>query len=148
MDDLIRKLKTLHTSLIDARSGYEEGLKDAHGKGLTPLFQELIALHGQDATAVAEQLKRLGAAVDERGSLMGTLDRVVMKFTSLITELDEKILPNLIDGEEHVLVHYDDAIAASSPENLEYPVLVTQRDALKQRIEAMRERARPSSFHT
>ncbi|MCW2275252.1 DUF2383 domain-containing protein [Rhodoblastus acidophilus] len=142
MDDLVRKLKTLHTSLIDARSGYEEGLKDAHGKGLSPLFQELIALHGQDAAAVAEQLKRLGAAVDDHGSLMGTFDRVVMKFTSLITELDEKILPNLIDGEEHVLVHYDDAIEASAPENAEYPVLVAQRDALKQRIASLRERAR------
>ncbi|MCW2282697.1 uncharacterized protein (TIGR02284 family) [Rhodoblastus acidophilus] len=147
MNDLIRKLKTLHTSLIDARSGYEEGLKDAQGKGLTPLFQELIALHAQDAAAVAEQLQRLGAPVDDRGSLMGTLDRVVMKFTSLITQLDDKILPNLVDGEEHVLVHYDDAIQASSPQNPEYPVLVAQRDALKQRIEAMRERARPSSLH-
>lgn len=144
MEDLVRKLKTLHTSLIDARSGYEEGLKDAHGKGLTPLFEELIARHGQDAAAVAEQLRRLGAPVDDHGSLMGTFDRVVMKFTSLITELDDKILPNLIDGEERVLMHYEDALEASSPQNPEYPVLVAQRDALKQRIASMRERARQS----
>ena len=141
MDDLVRKLKTLHTSLIDARIGYEEGLKDAHGKGLSPLFSELIALHGQDAAAIAEQLKRLGVPVDDHGSLMGTFDRVVMKFTSLITELDDKILPNLIDGEWRVLMHYNDALEASSPTNPEYPILVAQRDALKQRIDAMRERA-------
>jgi len=144
MDDLIRKLKTLHTSLIDARSGYEEGLKDAHGKGLTPLFQELIAAHGQDASAIAEQLKRLGAPVSDHGSLMGTFDRVVMKFTSLITELDEKILPNLIDGEERVLMHYDEAMEASSPDNAEFAILAAQRDALSQRIAAMRERAHAS----
>ena len=41
MDDLIRSLTALHTSLIDARSGYQEGLKDAHGQGLTPL--ELVS---------------------------------------------------------------------------------------------------------
>jgi uncharacterized protein (TIGR02284 family) len=141
MDELVRKLKTLHTSLIDARSGYEEGLKDAHGGGLTPLFSELIAVHGQDADAIAEQLKRLGAPVGDHGSFMGTFDRIVMKFTSLITELDEKILPNLIDGEERVLMDYEGALEASSSENPEYPVLVAQRDALKQRIAAMRERA-------
>jgi uncharacterized protein (TIGR02284 family) len=141
MDERVRKLKTLHTSLIDARMGYEEGFRDAHGKGLSSLFSELIALHGQDAAAIAEQLKRLGAPVDDHGSLMGTFDRVVMKFTSLITDLDEKILPNLIDGEWRVLVKYDDAIEASSPANPEYPILVAQREALRQRIEAMRERA-------
>ncbi|PPQ29296.1 hypothetical protein CCR94_15875 [Rhodoblastus sphagnicola] len=61
----------LHTSLIDACSGYEEGVKDAHGKGVTPLFSQMVALHGQDASAVAQQLKRLGASVDDDGSLMG-----------------------------------------------------------------------------
>jgi uncharacterized protein (TIGR02284 family) len=140
MDDLVSKLTTLHTSLIDARSGYEEGVKDAHGKGVTPLFSELVALHGQDASAVAQQLKRLGAPVDDDGSLMGTFDRVVMKFTSLFTDLDEKIIPSLINGERRVLVHYDEAIEASSPANPEYAILIQQRDALQQRIETMSER--------
>jgi uncharacterized protein (TIGR02284 family) len=142
MDDLVRKLKILHTSLIDARSGYQEGLKDAHGKGLTPLFSELIALHDQAASAIAEQLKRLGAPVGEAGSLMGTFDRVVMKFTSLITELDEKIIPSLIDGEQRVLVHYDEAIEASAPANPEYPILIALRDALRHRIAQLGERVR------
>ncbi|MCK7473450.1 MAG: hypothetical protein MZV49_07870 [Rhodopseudomonas palustris] len=53
MDDLIRSLTALRASLIDARSGYQEGLKDAHGQGLTPLFTELIAQHDQDAAAIA-----------------------------------------------------------------------------------------------
>lgn len=139
MDDLVRKLKILHTSLIDARSGYEEGRKDAHGKGLAPLFSELIALHGTNARAIAEQLDRLGAPVDEGGSLMGVFDRVVMKVTSLVTELDEKIIPSLIDGEKRVLAHYDEAIKASSPAGPEYSILFEQRDALKHRISELAE---------
>ena len=115
MDDLVRKLTILHKSLIEDRSGYQEGLKDAHGQGLTPLFSELIARHGEDAAAIAQQLKRLGAPVNNGGSLMGTFDRVVMKITSLITPLDEKIIPSLLAGEHRVLTHYDVAIQASSP---------------------------------
>jgi uncharacterized protein (TIGR02284 family) len=134
MDNLVRKLKVLHTSLIDARSGYEEGLKDSHGKGATPLFSELSAIHGQNASAIARQLQRLGAPVDEHGSWMGTFDRAVMKLTSLITELDDKVIPSLIDGEQRVLAHYDAAIDASSQGNPEYSVLIEQRDALKDRI--------------
>ena len=140
MNDLVRKLTTLHTSLIDARSGYEQGVKDAHGKGVAPLFSELVALHGQDASAIAQQLKRLGAPVDDNGSLMGTFDRIVMKITSLITELDEKVIPSLINGERQVLVHYDGAIKASSPTHPEYAVLIEQRDALNQRIATMSKR--------
>jgi uncharacterized protein (TIGR02284 family) len=134
MDNLVHKLKVLHTSLIDARSGYEEGLKDSHGKGAAPLFSELSAIHGQNASAIARQLQRLGAPVDEHGSWMGTFDRAVMKLTSLITELDDKVIPSLIDGEQRVLAHYDAAIDASSQGNPEYSVLIEQRDALKDRI--------------
>jgi uncharacterized protein (TIGR02284 family) len=145
MGGLIQSLTALHTSLIDSRSGYQEGLKDAQGMGLSPLFTDLIALHSKDAEAIAAQLKRLGAPSDERGSYMGTLDRAVMKLSSLFTKLDEKFLPNLIDGEQRVLVHYDKAIAASAPGNAEYAVLIGQRDALRQRIAAMKAQAGISS---
>jgi len=138
MDELVRSLKALHTSLIDALQGYEEGLKDAHGEGLAPLFAEMIAIHGKDADAISEHLKRLGADTDDRGSFMGTLDRTVMKISSLFTKLDEKFLPSLIDGEKQVLDHYDRAINASSPGNAEYPVLVKQREALRAKVADMR----------
>jgi uncharacterized protein (TIGR02284 family) len=140
MNDLVRKLTILHTSLIDARSGYEEGVKDAHGKGVAPVFSELSTIHGQDASVIAQQIKRLGAPVDDDGSFMGTFDRVVMKVTSLITELDEKVIPSLIDGERRVLVHYDEAIKASSPDGPEYKILIEQRDALAHRIAQLSER--------
>jgi uncharacterized protein (TIGR02284 family) len=137
MTDLTERLTALHTSLIDARSGYREGLDDAHGKGLAPLFAELIALHGDAADAVAAQLKAMGAPVNDKGSLMGTFDRAVMKITSLLTALDDKIIPSLVDGENVVLHHYDQAIAASSPDRAEYPVLIAQRDALQHQVAGM-----------
>jgi uncharacterized protein (TIGR02284 family) len=138
MTDVTKRLTELHTSLVDAVSGYREGLKDANGKGLTPLFTELIALHSDAADAVAAQLKTMGAPpLDDNVSLMGTFDRAVMKITSLLTALDDKIIPSLVDGEQHVLHHYDQAIEASSPERAEYSVLVAQRDALQHKVAEM-----------
>jgi uncharacterized protein (TIGR02284 family) len=137
MNDLIERLTALHTSLVDARSGYREGLKDAHGKGLSQLFTELIALHGDAADAVAAQLEAMDAPVDDDGSLMGTFDRAVMKVTSLFTALDDKIIPNLVDGEREVLRHYDQAIEASSPDRAEYPVLIAQHDSLQRKVAEM-----------
>ena len=140
MADLIHSLIALHTSLIDARTGYEEGVKDAHGKGLAPLFSELIVLHGKDASAIAQQLKTMGVEAGDKGSFMGTFDRVVMKISSLVTELDEKFLPSLINGEERVLAHYDTAIAACAPGNAAYPTLIEQREALRQKIAELKTR--------
>jgi uncharacterized protein (TIGR02284 family) len=145
MADLVHSLKSLHTSLIDARSGYQEGLEDAHGKGLGPLFSELSAMHAAHAAVIAEQLKRLGALVDEKGSWMGTFDRVVMKVSSLVTDLDDKFIPSLVSGERIVVAHYDKAIAASAPGNAEYAVLVAQRDALQRAIDEMAARVRKSA---
>jgi len=137
MTNRIERLTALHTSLVDALSGYREGLKDAHGRGVSQLFTELIALHGGAADAIAAQLQAMGAPVDDSGSLMGTFDRAVMKITSLLTALDDKIIPSLVDGERHVLHHYDRAIEASSPGHAEYPVLVAQREALQRKVAEM-----------
>ena len=101
------------------------------------MFTELIALHCAAADAVAAQLGAMGAPVDDHGSLMGTFDRAVMKISSLLTALDDKIIPSLVDGEHHVLHHYDQAIEASSPDRPEYPVLVAQRDALRRKVADM-----------
>ena len=36
-------LKSLHSGLIDSRNDYKKALLDAEGKGLSPLFREMIA---------------------------------------------------------------------------------------------------------
>jgi len=145
MPELTERLTSLHTSLIDARSGYREGLKDAHGKGLMPLFAELIALHGDAADAIAALLAARGAPVDDTGSLMGTFDRAVMKITSLLTALDDKIIPSLVDGEHEVLHHYDLAIEAAAPDDPAVPVLIAQREALQRKVAEMLARSKAAA---
>jgi uncharacterized protein (TIGR02284 family) len=136
MADHIDHMKSLHTTVVDARNGYEEALKDAEGKGLSPLFREMIALHQRHANALAADLARQGEKVDDRGSFMSTLHRTVISIRSLFGGLDESILPGLIDGEERVVGYYDEALKDCPPS--ETATLSQQRAALQAKIAEMK----------
>jgi uncharacterized protein (TIGR02284 family) len=140
MSEHVDNLMSLHTMLIDTRNGYQEALEDAEGKGLTPFFEQMIAMHGKDAEDIAQHLTRLGVPVDDSGSYMTTVNRAMISLRSLFTGLDESILPGLIDGEERVLAAYDRAIASSSPGQEDYVTLTEQREALRQTITGMKRR--------
>jgi len=136
MTDHVDSLKSLHTALVDSRNGYEEALEDAEGKGLTPLFRDMIALRNKHAAEIAEHLRALGEKVDNEGSFMSTVHRTVISIRSVLTGLDDSILPGLIDGEERIIVYYDEAIAESP----EYDTLVRQREAVSAKVAEMRAR--------
>lgn len=138
MTDRIHSLETLHTSLVDSRNGYEEALEDADGKGLTPLFREMIALRASAIDELGRDLAALGRPLDESGSLMSTVHRTVMSVRSLFSGLDESVLPGLIDGEERIIANYDRAIAASAAGNVEYAHLTAQKAVLQAKIAGMR----------
>jgi uncharacterized protein (TIGR02284 family) len=133
-------LTSLHTALIDSRNGYEEALKDAEGKGLTPLFREMIALRRQHADELKHHLIGMGAEVDDEGSFMSAVHRTVISLRSVFTELDEGILPGLIDGEERIVGYYDEAIESVLPGSRENAALVAQRTVLKAKIADMQMR--------
>ncbi|KIZ43886.1 DUF2383 domain-containing protein, partial [Rhodopseudomonas palustris] len=115
--DILDHLKTLHTSAIDARSGYEEALEDAEGKGMTPLFRDMIALHDSNAEELGGALINAGETADEDGSFMSLVHRTIMNVRSLFNGLDGSVLPGLIDGEKRNVAKYDDAlkVTAGSP---------------------------------
>ena len=136
MADHIDHMKNLHTTVVDARKGYEEALKDAEGKGLTPLFQEMISLHQKHADALAADLGRHGEHVDDTGSFLSTVHRTVISIRSLFGGLDESILPGLIDGEERIVGYYDEALRDCPVE--ETATLSNQRAALQQKIDQMK----------
>lgn len=136
MADHIEHMKSLHTTVIDARNGYEEALKDAEGKGLSSLFREMMTLHSSHADLLASELARHGEVVDDDGSFLSTVHRTVISIRSLFGGLDESILPGLIDGEQRVISYYDEALK-DCPTN-EASILTQQRDALQQKIHEMK----------
>lgn len=138
-DDQIDHLKSLHTAAIDARNGYQEALEDAEGRGLTPLFRDMIAVHDGHASELGTALTWSGQKPDDGGSFMSTVHRTIMSVRSLFDGLDESVLPGLIDGEERNVGKYDDALKLGFPSALSGQ-LTTQRAELVEKIATMKAR--------
>ena len=133
---LINELEKLHTAAIDARNGYQEAAEDAEGKGMTPLFRELIALHQDHATALSQVLAGAGAKPDDKGSFMSTVHKTIMDIRSLFNGLDESVLPGLIDGEKRNVSKYDEALQLGRSSEVG-ALLAAQRCAIMQKIVEM-----------
>lgn len=138
MDDTTRNhLKTLHTAAIDARNGYQEALEDAEGKGLTPLFRDMVALHQRHADELHRVLTEAGEKPDDGGSFMSTVHKTIMDIRSLFGGLDDSVLPGLIDGEKRNVAKYDDAINGAPPPSHIEKMIGEQRGDLARKIVEM-----------
>ena len=137
MSEHTQNLKTLHTLLIDSRNGYDEAFKDANGTGLASLFRNMMVFHNHSAEALGAYLNSVGEAVDDRGSVMTTVNRTIMSIRSMFGALDESILPGLIDGEKRIAGHYDAALTTCPADAPELPVLHNQRESLQAKIAQM-----------
>jgi uncharacterized protein (TIGR02284 family) len=138
--DILNHLKSLHTSSVDARNGYQEALEDADGKGMTPLFRDMIALHEANASELGRLLVKANEIPDERGSFMTMVHKTIMDIRSLFNGLDESVLPGLIDGENRNISKYDDILKdAKLPADIA-TVLAAQRDRIMQKVTQMEAR--------
>ena len=146
-NDILDHLKSLHTSAIDARNGYQEALKQADGKGMTPLFREMMELHERNAAELARALARDNEIADEKGSFMTVIHETIMDVRSMFNGLEESVLPGLIDGEKRNVSKYDDAILSARTRPIIANFLATQRDSIVKKIAAM-EAQKAANDHT
>jgi uncharacterized protein (TIGR02284 family) len=143
-NEALDHLRSLHTSAIDARNGYQEALEDAEGKGMTPLFRDMMALHEANAGELASELTKANELPDEKWSFMTVVHKTVMDVRSLFNGLDESVLPGLIDGEKRNVSKYNEALEPGAvPANLA-SLLIRQRDGLLKKIAFMEARTSAS----
>lgn len=135
--DILDHLKALHTSEIDARNGYEKALEDAEGKGMSPLFHDMIALHDDNAAELEGELVKAGEQPDENGSFMTLVHQTIMNVRSLFGGLDGSVLPGLIDGETRNVGKYDNAIKEASGLPAIVSLLSAQRSKIQEMIAVM-----------
>lgn len=135
--NMLDHLKSLHTSAIDARNGYQEALKEADGRGMTPLFHDMIAMHERHADELARELTRANEIPDEKGSFMTMVHETIMDVRSLFNGLDESVLPGLIDGEKRNVAKYDDGLKHANASPNVASLLNRQRENIVRSILAM-----------
>ena len=138
---IVDHLKTLHTSEIDARNGYEEALEDAEGKGLTPLFRDMIGLHHANAEELGGMLINAGEDANDTGSILSIVHRTIMSVRSLFDGLDGSVLPGLIDGEKRNVTKYEEALRVLAGSPAIGNVLEAQRDKIQAKIALMEQQA-------
>ena len=134
-NDILDHLKSLHTSEIDARNGYQEALKQA--EGMTPLFREMMELHERNVAELARALARDNEVADEKGSFMTVVHETIMDVRSMFDGLEESVLLGLIDGEKRNVSKYDDAILSARTRPIIANFLASQRDRIVKKIAAM-----------
>ena len=115
MNDHIQKpdgldsLAALHGLTLDNLTGFDKMVEKAEPefRETTQAFQ---ALHSRHAVALAQMLARFGRDPDKDGSLMGTMNRVVVSMRSMVDEIDQDTMKNIRTGEQFVLDAFDKAI--------------------------------------
>jgi uncharacterized protein (TIGR02284 family) len=140
-------LKSLHTSEIDARNGYEEALEDAEGSGLTPLFRDMVGLHDSNAQEIDRILTDAGEKPSSDGSFMTVIHRTIMNVRSLFDALGDSVLPGLIDGEKRNVEKYDKALNAPALPAEVQNLLTEQRNKIQQKIALMETQKETSKQH-
>lgn len=139
MSDISDGLMSLHTRAADARRGYEEALEQAHGHGMTTLFQQMIATHTTNAGELAARLTAMGKRPDTDGSFMGTVHSTIMDIRGLFGGLGESVLPGLIDGEQRNVARYNDVLGTPDIAHEIRLDLERQRGRIEAMLTAMRQ---------
>ena len=99
----------------------------------------MVALRRQAIAELEPLIVATGLKPDKDGSYMSTVHRTIISFQSMLTDLDESVLPGFIDGEKRILEMYGEAITRSGDPDRE--VLTRQRAELIERIAEMEQRA-------
>lgn len=102
-------LQHLHDRLTDALEGFRVMADEAEAS-FRPVVERFVALHQAQESTIAAMLVARRAGDDLDGTLMGTVNRAVVKVRALFTDIDADTLENIRSGEEHVLAAYDRAI--------------------------------------
>jgi hypothetical protein len=108
-------LERLQTRMVDALSGYDKMAEHAE-PGFRPTVDAFRALHQTHIDRIAPLLGRKSRS--QAGSIMGTVNRVVVATRAIFDEIDEDVLEEIRSGEGHVLDAFDEALSNTTDSTL------------------------------
>jgi hypothetical protein len=95
-------LQDLHNQTLDVLAGYETMLDRAEA-GFRPVVQRFVDLHRRHADVLARILSEEARAEPGDGTLMGTVNRMVVATRALVDTIDEGRMNAIRRGEAHVM---------------------------------------------
>lgn len=109
MTDFNSRLARLHARLVDILNGYDTLSRRAE-PDLMPHVETLVALHRDHHADLDQIMRETGQEPDEDGTYLTHVHRSVVVMRDVFDELDEDVLPQIVDGEERLLELYDETI--------------------------------------
>lgn len=105
------------TRTLDALAGFDKMAEHAEPE-FAPTVAAFRDLHRRHADALTRILADAGHPPADDGSIMGTVNRLVVATRALFDEIDRDVLSPIRSGEEHVVTAYDEALGSDLPEEV------------------------------
>jgi uncharacterized protein (TIGR02284 family) len=105
---------TARTRTLDAGQGFQKMAEHAE-PSFAPIVQAFLELHTRHAAELTRILTDAGQTPDDDGSMMGTINRLVVATRALVDDIDGDVLKQIHSGEENVASAYRDALSANVP---------------------------------
>ena len=109
--DTVNVLQSIIEKNYDAEKGYKKAMQDAKTPALKNFLKEQALQRSHFATAIDKELRELGEAPKESGSVTGSLHRAWIDIkSSLSGDHDEAVLEEVIRGEKASVDEYQDVM--------------------------------------
>ena len=129
----INCVQSLFDTLVDVSEGYEELVQRAD-TSIRGLIRDMADQHEKDIAEIDKTAKRCGIELDNSGTLMSDVQKVVVKFRDHVSKLGPNVLEAIAGGEETVVKRYDSAIKDLPEDHELHTVLTRQRQTLRSKI--------------
>jgi uncharacterized protein (TIGR02284 family) len=112
--DAWEKLASARTRTVDAAQGFQKMAEHAE-PSFAPIVEAFLELHTRHAGEFTRLLTEAGHPPTDDGSLMGTVNRLVVATRALLDDIDADVLRQIHSGEENVADAYQEALEAGLP---------------------------------
>ena len=102
------------TRTLDAGQGFKKMAEHAE-PSFAPIVEAFLDLHIRHAEELTRILTDAGLPPEDNGSMMGTINRLVVATRALVDDIDGGVLKQIHSGEENVISAYQDALSAELP---------------------------------
>ena len=105
-------LNDVLATLIDSADGYEKAAEIAERPTVENFFSRRATSRRQMASAVREEISKLGGPSEKDGTLLASAHRVFMGLSAALQDNDEAAIKAVDQGEDHLLQKFESALAS------------------------------------